>query len=138
MEHEELTEQIIGCAMRVHSALGAGFLEAVYHRALLYELGKSGLKVESGLPIRVTYDDIMVGEYFADIFVERSVLVENKAIQTLTPASEAQLVNYLTATGVEIGLIFNFGADRLQFKRKHRTFRPSTRTRPSEPGVWTG
>jgi GxxExxY protein len=124
MEHEQLTEQIIGCAMRVHSALGPGYLEAVYDRALLHELRKSGLRAECEIPLRVIYDHIVVGDFIADLFVEETVIVENKAVQFLAAASEAQLVNYLAATGVEIGLLFNFGADRLQFKRKHRTYRP--------------
>lgn len=123
MEYEELTQEIIGCAMKVHSALGPGFLESVYQNALSHELRKNGVRHECERKIQVLYDGIVVGDFFADIFVEEVVIVENKAIQALAAAHEVQLVNYLTATGVDIGLLFNFGADRLEFKRKHRTYR---------------
>lgn len=126
MEHEELTERIIGCAMQVHSTLGPGFLESVYEKALAHALGKAGLRTECQKPITVTYDGIVVGEFSADMFVEGTVMVENKAVQTLHPINEVQLVNYLTATRVDLGLLLNFGSDRLQFKRKHRTCRPKT------------
>lgn len=123
MEYEELTQEIIGCAMKVHSALGPGFLESVYQNALSHELRKNGVRHECERKIQVLYDGIVVGDFIADIFVEEVVIVENKAIQALAAAHEVQLVNYLTATGVDIGLLFNFGADRLEFKRKHRTYR---------------
>lgn len=124
MEHEKLTETIIGCAMKVHSALGPGFLESVYQNALAHELRKAGLRVECEKPIQVRYDGVVVGDFSADLLVEGVVMVENKAVQTLAPAHEVQLVNYLTATGIEVGLLLNFGAEKLQFKRKHRTYRP--------------
>ena len=126
MEHEDLTDRIIGCAMKVHSALGPGFLESVYEKALAHELGKAGLRTECQKPITVAYDDIIVGEFSADMFVEGTVMVENKAVQTLHAINEVQLVNYLTATHVNVGLLLNFGSDRLQFKRKHRTRRSQT------------
>ena len=121
MDHEELTERIIGCAMKVHSTLGPGFLESVYEMALVHELAKAGLRTECQKPITVTYDGIVVGHFCADLFVEDRVMVENKAVQALHPINEVQLVNYLTATCVDIGLLLNFGSDRLQFRRKHRT-----------------
>lgn len=124
MEGRELTGRIIGCAMKVHSTLGPGFLESVYRNALAHELFKAGLKVESESPITVTYDGVPVGYFLADLLVEKSVMLELKANQTLVPANEVQLVNYLTATGIEIGLLLNFGAERLEFKRKTRTYRP--------------
>jgi GxxExxY protein len=126
MEHAKLTETIIGAAMKVHRTLGSGFLESVYQRALTHELRKLGLTVECAKPITVTYDGITVGEFFADMFVEQVVMVENKAVQTIIPAHEVQLVNYLTATGIEIGLLLNFGNERLEFQRKYRTYRPKT------------
>ena len=126
MEHEELTERIIGCAMTVHSTLGPGFLESVYEKALVHELAKAGLRAECQKPIRVTYDGIVVGEFTADLFVEDTVMVENKAVQVLQPVNEVQLVNYLTATSVDVGLLLNFGSDRLQFRRKHRSFQPKS------------
>jgi GxxExxY protein len=123
MEQEELTEKIIGCAMKVHSALGPGFLESVYAKALAHELRKASLKVECEKLITVKYDGVVVGEFSADKLVEDRVMVEEKALQALVPAHEVQLVNYLTATGIEIGLLVNFGAQRLEFKRKSRTYR---------------
>jgi GxxExxY protein len=123
MEHEKLTQQIIGCAMQVHFTLGPGFLESVYEKALSHELNKAGLRTECQKPIEVTYDGIVVGDFSADIFVEGAVIVENKAVQVLHPLNEVQLVNYLTATRVDVGLLLNFGSQRLQFKRKHRTYR---------------
>ena len=124
MEHEQLTEKIIGCAMAVHRTLGPGFLESVYQNALTHELRKAGLKVECERKVQVTYDGVIVGDFFCDMLVEGCVLVENKAVQALVAAHEVQLVNYLTATGIEIGLLLNFGAARLEFKRKTRTYRP--------------
>jgi len=124
MEDQTLTETIIGCAMKVHSALGPGFLESVYQKALAHELQKAGLKIECEKPITVHYDGVVVGDFFADLLVDDKVMLELKANQTLAPANEVQLVNYLTATGIEIGLLLNFGAERLEFKRKARTYRP--------------
>ena len=124
MEEEDLTKTIIGCAMQVHSTLGPGYLEAVYERALAHELGKAGVAVTCQMPLRVLYDGVVVGDYIADMLVEGRVILEVKAVQALTPAHEAQLVNYLTATGIEIGLLLNFGATSLQVRRKYRTYRP--------------
>ena len=123
MEHEKLTETIIGCAMKVHRTLGPGFLESVYQKALNHELRKAGLRVECEKTIQVRYDEAVVGDFSADMLVEDFVMIENKAAQTLAPAHEVQLVNYLTATNIEIGLLLNFGAEKLEFKRKHRTYR---------------
>jgi GxxExxY protein len=123
MEEQELTEKIIGCAMKVHSALGPGYLESVYSKALAHELHKAGLGFESEKLITVKYDGLVVGEFSADKLVEEKVIVEEKAIQALAQAHEVQLVNYLTATGIEIGLLLNFGAQRLEYKRKNRTYR---------------
>ena len=124
MEHQDLTEKVIGCAMKVHSTLGPGFLESVYHNALAHELRKEGLEIECEKAIAVKYDRIVVGEFSADMLVEGKVVVELKANQALGAANEVQLVNYLVATGVETGLLLNFDAERLEFKRKFRTYRP--------------
>ena len=124
MEEQELTEKIIGCAMKVHTALWPGFLESIYQMALTHELSKAGLKVECQKPIKVHYDGIVVGDFSADVLVEDRVMLELKANQALVLANEVQLVNYLTATGIEIGLLLNFGGERLEFKRKTRTYRP--------------
>lgn len=122
MEHGNITERIIGCAMQVHRVLGSGFLESVYQNALAHELRKSGLRVECEVPLNVTYDQIVVGVFAADMLVEDVVIVENKAVQSLVTAHEVQLVNYLTATGVDVGLLLNFGGQKLEFKRKHRVY----------------
>jgi GxxExxY protein len=124
MEDEEITRKIIGCAMKVHRALGPGFLESVYESAFAHELAKTGLRVECQAPIKVHYDGVVVGDFIADMRIEGRILIENKAVQRLTAAHEVQLVNYLAATGAEVGLLINFGADSLQFKRKHRSFAP--------------
>lgn len=123
MEDEALTKVIIGCAMKVHRTSGPGFLESVYQNVLAHESQKAGLHVECQVPIQVRYDGIVVGDFTADMRVEDRLLIENKAVLTLNTAHEVELVNYLTATGIEIGLLINFGAASLQFKRKHRTYR---------------
>lgn len=123
MQNEELTGTVIGCAMRVHSSLGPGFLESVYEHALAHELRKQGLLFATQQPIDVQYDGIVVGHFTADIFVHNQLIVEIKAVQTLINAHEYQLVNYLVATGIDIGLLLNFGAPSLQCKRKYRKYR---------------
>src|SRR2546423_8092733 len=97
MLHGTLTEKIIGCAMKVHRTLGPGFLESVYQNALLHELSVSGLVAEQGKRIQVFYDEVLVGDFIADILVEGRILIENKAVRALAAAHEVQLVNYLTA-----------------------------------------
>jgi GxxExxY protein len=124
MEDEDLTRRIIGCAMTIHRTLGHGFLEAVYQKALAIELQQAGMKVVCECPIRVMYAGVNVGDYAADMLVEDRILIENKAVRSISVAHEVQLVHYLTATGIDTGLLFNFGAERLQFKRKSRTYRP--------------
>ncbi|HXC34656.1 MAG TPA: GxxExxY protein [Candidatus Acidoferrales bacterium] len=125
MEDQQLTEKIIGCAMKVHSVLGPGFLESVYKNALAHELKKAGLTTDIEMPLTVQYDGIVVGEFSADMLIEGRLILELKANQTLVLANEVQLVNYLAATGIEIGLLMNFGGERLEFKRKTRTYRPT-------------
>src|SRR6266550_3247976 len=119
-EAYDLCGQIIGLAMKVHSTLGSGFLESVYQSALIWELRKSGLKLEAQRPITVRYDGQIVGAFIADVVVNDSLIVEIKAIQVLAKPHEIQVVNYLTATGFDEGLLLNFGADRLEFKKKFR------------------
>jgi GxxExxY protein len=116
----DLCGEIIGAAMKVHSALGPGFLESVYQNALIWELRKTDLRAEAERPISVQYDGQIVGAFTADLLVNDSVIVELKASQTLAKAYEVQLVNYLTATGFNEGLLLNFGAERLEFKKKFR------------------
>ena len=123
MTDDELTEIIIGCAYQVHNSLGAGFLEKVYENALCIELTKRGLVVRQQEPIKVLYKGQVVGDYFADLWVENRIIVELKAVQALTREHEVQLVNYLTATGIETGLLINFGSS-VHVKRKYREYKP--------------
>lgn len=116
----DLCGQIIGLAMKVHSALGPGFLESVYQNALIWELRKNGFISEIQKPISVKYDGQIVGAFAADVLVNDSVIIEIKAIQCLAKPHEIQLVNYLTATGLDEGLLLNFGTERLEFKKKFR------------------
>ncbi len=125
MEHENLTRLTIGLAMKVHSTLGSGFLESVYQNALAYELREAGVEVACEQKIEVFYRGVEVGHFVADMLIENCVIVENKAVQALVVTHEVQLVNYLTATGIDIGLLFNFGASRLQYRRKNRIYRPT-------------
>jgi GxxExxY protein len=115
-KHEELTGQIINAAHAVHNKLGYGFLEKVYHNSLVIELRKKGLFVEQEKRIEVKYDTQIVGEYFADIVVDNKVIVEVKSADKHNPVFEAQLLNYLKATGLEVGLVINFGSS-VQVKR---------------------
>jgi GxxExxY protein len=120
MLQKELTEKIIACAYRVYNEMGAGFLESVYEKCLVIELCKAGMTVETQKAIKVYYDGKLVGEFVADIIVNDMVVVELKAIRQLAKAHEVQLVNYLVATGKPLGLLFNFGEDRVEVKRKVR------------------
>jgi GxxExxY protein len=119
-EEYDLAGKIIGLAMKIHSTLGSGFLESVYHRALAHEFKNARMQFESEKPLNVLYDGVLVGEYSADFLVEDELIVELKAVQNLVPAHEVQTVNYLVATGKDIGLLINFGSDRLEFKKKFR------------------
>ena len=116
MTDDDLTQTIIGCAYKVHNALGPGFLEKVYENSLRIELEKLGLRVRQQEPINVEYEGHLVGEYYADLWVDDRVVIELKAAQTLAKEHEVQLVNYLTATGVNDGLLINFGPS-VQVKR---------------------
>ena len=122
MLHQELTKKIIGCAYTVHNTLGAGFLEKVYEQALMLELKVSGLVVESQVPLSVIYRDQIVGEYYADLIVEDKVICELKAVDVLKKAHEVQLVNYLVATGMDVGVLINFG-DSVTVRRKYREYK---------------
>ncbi len=128
MEDDEITKIIIGCAFDVHNRLGAGFLEKVYENALRIELSKKGMKVKQQEPIRIWYGDEVIGDYCADLWVEDKIIIELKAVQTLTKQHELQLVNYLTATKVDNGLLINFGHS-VQIRRKYREYKPSQKSR---------
>ncbi len=124
MEHSELTERIIGCAYEVFNTLGAGFLESVYERSLLIELRHAGLDARAQVPLTVYYREEAVGQFFADIVVNQTVIVELKALEALCKAHEVQLVNYLVATGMPVGLLINFGPERVEVRRKVRELNP--------------
>ena len=116
-EHSEITEKIIAAAYAVHNQLGFGFLEKVYKNALMIELENMSLKCKAEVPLNVFYSDKLVGEFFADIVVEDKIVVETKAVSKLDPAHEAQLVNYLKASGISVGLLINFGSS-VEVKRR--------------------
>jgi GxxExxY protein len=116
-ELNKITEQIIGCAYTVANTLGSGFLEKVYENALTHELRKAGLQVGQQHGISVYYDGVVVGEFFADLLVEESVLVELKGIRDLDEIHMAQCLNYLKATGIQVCLLINFGAPKVEIKR---------------------
>ena len=116
----DLAGKVIGAAMEVHRFLGPGFVESVYENALLVELAASQLKFESQKALKVIYKNQCVGDFVADIIVDKALIIELKSVQSLLPVHEVQLVNYLTATGIEEGVLLNFGSKSLQFKKKFR------------------
>ncbi len=115
--HEDVTDKIISAFYQVNNTLGHGFLEKVYERAMIHELHKQGCRVETQKSIKVYYDGNEVGDYFADMVVNNCVIVELKAAESLCHEHEVQLVNYLRATKIEVGLLLNFGK-KAEFKRK--------------------
>lgn len=120
--NKELTETIIGAAYKVHRTLGAGFTEKVYENALVLEIAKQGLMAKQQEPISVYYDGNPVGNYIADVIIENKVICEIKAVDALIRQHEVQLVNYLTATGIDTGLLLNFGSSvtlRRKFKKSN-------------------
>ncbi|MGB0036596.1 MAG: GxxExxY protein [Candidatus Acidiferrales bacterium] len=114
---QELTGKIIECAFTVHNALGSGFLEKVYVNALAVELRSAGLNCIQEMPLQVKYRGAIVGDYIADAVVEGRVLLELKACTGLDHVHEAQVLNYLRASGMRVGLLMNFGRPKLQFRR---------------------
>ena len=117
MDINELTYKINGAIFEVNRILGPGFLERVYENAVLIELRGMGLKADSQVPIKVYYKDEIVGEYIADILVEEKVILEFKTVETLDKIHEAQLLNYLKATGIQIGILVNFKHTNAEIKR---------------------
>jgi GxxExxY protein len=117
MKHAEITDVIINSFYKVYNTLGYGFLEKVYENALFYELSQRDLSCVKQQKIIVHYNDLQVGEYYADICVEDKVIIELKAAEGLREEHEAQLINYLKATNIEVGLLLNFGKTP-QFIRK--------------------
>jgi GxxExxY protein len=123
MEFEKLTGEILGAAIDVSNGLGCGFLEKVYERALLIALKERGLSAQNQAPIAIEYLGNPVGEYFADILIEQTVILELKAAKELRPEHEAQIINYLRATNLPIGILMNFGKPRLEFRRFNNRYR---------------
>ncbi|MBW1864019.1 MAG: GxxExxY protein [Deltaproteobacteria bacterium] len=120
MEYEEITHKIINSAYKVYNQLGFGFLERVYKKAMIIDLTKSNFKVEAEKALKVYYDNHIVGDFYADLFVEDEIIVELKSVQNLAKEHEVQLVNYLNCLKKDIGLLINFGPSGVQVKRKYR------------------
>lgn len=116
----DLVSKVIGAAMEVHRCLGPGFVESVYEHALAIELASSKIIAERQKPIEVKYKEQCVGNFIADLVIDQTLIVELKAVQNILPIHEVQLVNYLTATGLDEGVLLNFGSESLQFKKKFR------------------
>ena len=117
MIHEAITHTILEACFEVANELGSGFLESVYERALLIALRSKGLVVTAHQPIQVYFRNECVGDFFADLMVEGKVVIELKAVTTLAPEHQAQLINYLNATGLDVGLLVNFGPPKIEYRR---------------------
>lgn len=115
--HKEITDQILKAFYKVYNTLGYGFLEKVYESALAIELRQMGLQIKRQVPIKVYYDQYLVGEYVADLMVENKIILELKATETIAQANVNQLQNYLKATEIEVGMLLNFGR-KPEFKRR--------------------
>ena len=115
--HEELTEKVIGICFEVSNELGGGFLESVYQKALTIALTQKGFTVEEQVPLKVKFRGQVVGDFYPDILVNSKLIVELKSIKSISSEHEAQMINYLKATGLKVGLIINFGRTKLEWKR---------------------
>ena len=115
--HEEITKPIIGAAFEVYQTLGYGFLEKVYQKAMQVELVQNGFHTEREYPVKVYYKGLIIGDYFADLFVEQKIIIELKVAKNYNEKDVPQLLNELKATGIEVGLLINFGARKVEFKR---------------------
>lgn len=121
MLYSDLTGAIIGCAYEVQNELGSGFLESVYEKAMLVALSESGIAAKSQVPINVHFRGRQVGDFYADLLVSDKVIVELKAVERLTPQHKAQIINYLNATGIPVGLLINFGNPKVEIQRFTRS-----------------
>lgn len=124
MEYRDLTRRIIGCAMKVHTELGNGFQEVIYQRALAIEMKNEGLSFVREMEMNIFYKDIQIGTRRVDFFVENKIMVELKALTQLEDVHLSQAINYCEAYGLPVGLLINFGAKRLEFKRAYNTKHP--------------
>jgi GxxExxY protein len=123
MDVNDLTYAVIGFAYKIHNTLGAGFIESVYENSLKIELNKIGIFVPKKAELDVFYEGQLVGHFIPDIWIRDTLIVEVKAVQGLSKVHEVQLVNYLTATNIDIGLLINFGPS-VEVKRNYRNFKP--------------
>ena len=122
MLHEELTGKILESCFEVSKELGIGFIESVYEKALMVVLKQKGFKVENQVPLKVRFRGVVVGEFKADLFVEDKILIELKAVSSFANEHFAQILNYLKATEIEVGLIINFGNSKLEYRRFNNRF----------------
>ncbi|MBQ3606375.1 MAG: GxxExxY protein [Muribaculaceae bacterium] len=129
MDVEKIVSSVIDCAYKVRHELMNGYLESVYENALMLELRNCGINAENQVPLKVLYKGVVVGEYRIDILVENCLIVEIKAVSDINSAHEAQLVNYLTATNIDNGLLINFGSEKLEVKRKYRVYKDTSKDR---------
>ena len=121
MKHEELTSAILSCCFDVINELGSGFLESVYEKALIVALSQKGLQVDSQVPLKVSFRGVIVGDFYADVIVEGKVLIELKAVSRVLQEHKAQVINYLNATGIDVGQLVNFGNPKLEYYRFYRS-----------------
>ena len=124
MDINDLTHKIIGCAYKVHNTLGSGFLERVYENALKFELDKLGIDARQQTKLPVLYEGCPVGVFYPDLWIDKQLIIEVKAVQSLLPEHEIKLIHYLAATGIDNGLLINF-ASSVQVKRKFRDYKPA-------------
>lgn len=124
MKYEELTADILKCCFEVSRELGAGFLESVYEKALVVALSHKGFKVQAQVPLKVKFRAVIVGDFFADLIVENKVLIELKAVTRILSEHKAQVINYLNATDIEVGLLINFGIPKIEYYRLHPSNNP--------------
>jgi GxxExxY protein len=120
MLHDEITSKILEASFEVINELGSGFLESVYEKAMVVALTQKGLAVSSQMRLNVKFRGVIVCEFCADLLVNEKVIVEMKAVQRLLPEHKAQLINYLKATGIEVGMLINFGNSKLEYYRLHK------------------
>jgi GxxExxY protein len=126
MLYEDITKKILEACFEVSNELGIGYLESVYERSLLIALRQKGLKAENQIPLQVKFRGEPVGEFFVDILVEDKILIELKVVNALTKEFYAQTINYLKATGIEVGLLINFGNTKLEYRRFNNKFIETT------------
>ena len=131
MLHEELTGKILKACFEVSKEMGVGFIESVYEKSLFVALQQMGLKAELQVPLKVKFRKVIVGDFFADIVVEDKIIVELKAVSGLVKEHYAQLLNYLRTTGIEVGLIVNFGVPKLEYRRFDNKFIQNSNDRDS-------